>query len=128
MKGIIALCRQDVKRLLNNALFWIISATLIIIVLVVHFALPSQLSVSQPAIYVCNAPQYAEKAVAVSSAEELERLVSDTGAVGLLGTEHGIEVIHILPLGAVPSALPFGKHAVYLDGTLLYGPVSGYCP
>ncbi len=94
MKGIVALCKQDVKRLLNNALFWIISATLIIIVLVVHFALPSQLAVVHPEIYIYNAPQYAEKATPVSSADKLEQLVRDTEGIGILGTDHGIEVIH----------------------------------
>ena len=94
MNGIIALCRQDIKRLLNNALFWIISVTLILVVLVVHFALPSQLTVTRPEIFVCNAPQYAGKAAVLSNAEELEQLVKDTGAIGILGTDRGLEVIH----------------------------------
>ena len=44
MNGIFALCVQDFKRLLTNALFWVLTVTLVIIILVVNFALPGEVS------------------------------------------------------------------------------------
>jgi len=44
VNGIFALCVQDFKRLLTNALFWVLTVTLVIIILVVNFALPGEVS------------------------------------------------------------------------------------
>lgn len=94
MRGLWALCVQDAKRLLSNALFWVVTVTLAVIVLVVNFALPAQLGAHETTIYSYNLPQYAEKTVVLSSKAELEAVVAETESLGLVGSEKGIEVIH----------------------------------
>ena len=44
MKSILSTCAQDSKRLLTNALFWVLTATLAVIVLVVDLALPKEMA------------------------------------------------------------------------------------
>ncbi|MDD3213728.1 MAG: ABC transporter permease [Eubacteriales bacterium] len=88
MSRIAALCLQDFKRLLANALFWVITATLVLIVLVVNFALPKTVAGEDYPLYTyqINIPG----ATAVESEARLRELVRDSGAVGLLGTDGGI--------------------------------------
>lgn len=95
MNGILALCIQDIKRMRSNALFWVISVTLIVIILVVNFALPKELGAGEMAIYSYNAPAYGQQTIVLSSEAELREQVSKGGAIGIIGGENqGIRVIH----------------------------------
>lgn len=95
MNGILALGVQDFKRLLTNALFWVITATLIIVVLVVNFALPESVSGEDYRIYTYNTDYSADASTAVSSEAELRRAVKENGGIGLLGAGDGsLTVLH----------------------------------
>lgn len=96
MKAVLALCVQDFKRLLNNALFWVTTATLVVVILVVNFALPGRMSGhSDYALVSYGTTHYGASSRAVDSEKELRRLVTDEGAVGLLGTHDGsVTVVH----------------------------------
>jgi ABC-type Na+ efflux pump permease subunit len=94
MSGLLALGIQDFKRLLKNALFWVITATLVIIVAVVNFALPASISEESYSLYSYNTAFPADS-VAVDSEEELRRLVREEGGVGLMGNGEGlVTVLH----------------------------------
>jgi len=95
MSGVLALGIQDFKRLLTNALFWVITVTLVIIIAVVNFALPENISEEGYRIFTYNTNYDAAEATAVDSEDELRRMVIENGAVGLLGTGNGgITVLH----------------------------------
>ncbi|RCX08499.1 fluoroquinolone transport system permease protein [Anaerobacterium chartisolvens] len=89
MNGIIALGIQDFKRLLTNALFWVITVTLILIIVLVNFALPENISQENYRIFTYNADYLAGQAAAVSSEEELRQAVKESGSIGLLGNDDG---------------------------------------
>lgn len=94
MNGILALFTQDFKRLLTNALFWIITVTLVLIIIVVNFVLPKDVSNDhlQLVSYHVDVGILSET---VRNEAELRRRVSDDGAVGLLGSDVGtITVVH----------------------------------
>lgn len=94
MSGLLALAIQDFKRLLNNALFWVITATLVLIVAVVNFALPAGLSEESYSVYSYHS-DFAAGAVAVGSEEELRRMVREAGGIGLLENDDGsVTVVH----------------------------------
>jgi hypothetical protein len=94
MKGLLALGILDFKRLLKNALFWVITATLVIIVAVVNFALPGEVAEEGYTVYAYNTDYAAGNTVKTDSEEELRRLVREGDGVGLLGSETGVTVIH----------------------------------
>lgn len=94
MSGLLALVAQDFRRLIANALFWVISATLIIIIVFINFALPRNVSKESYDILTYRTNQYAGFPAA-GSEEELRQAVKERGAVGLLGSADGsITVLH----------------------------------
>lgn len=94
MRGVAALCAQDFKQMLKNALFWVLTATLAVIVLVVNFALPAQLASDVSEIVIYNAPQYAYLGETMDSEEALREAVARGNVVGLLGDGESLTVIH----------------------------------
>lgn len=95
MNGLLALGILDFKRLLTNALFWVITATLVVIIALINFALPPNISEESYSIFTYNTDLSAGQSTAVSSEEELRQTVKDSGAIGLLGAEDGsIIVLH----------------------------------
>ena len=56
MKGLWSACAQDMKRLLTNALFWVLTGTLAVIVLVVDLALPKEAAQQSARLITYNAP------------------------------------------------------------------------
>lgn len=95
MKGLFALMVQDAKRLLKNALFWVITATLVIIIAVINFVLPGSISEEEPGVWSYNTNYGAGAVTAVGSEEELYGTVGDNGGIGLLGNDDGsLTVIH----------------------------------
>lgn len=93
MSAIASLCIQDGKRLLTNALFWVLSATLVVIILVVDFALPAQV-VEEELQFVTYQLAAGDAGTAVSSREEVYAAVREGGAVGLIGENGGVTVVH----------------------------------
>lgn len=95
MSGIFALGIQDFKRLMTNAFFWVIIATLVVIIAVVNFALPENISEEDYSIYTYNTDYSAELSTAVGSEAELRLAVKENGTIGLLGKSDGsITVLH----------------------------------
>ncbi len=106
MKTILYLVLQDFKRLLTNAFFWILSVTLILLVLVLNFALPENeagTDFSFASFNTGNAPSMKN----TGSAEELYDLVSSGGYIGLDGSSEGIVIVH-------PDLNPMTLNAVAL--------------
>ncbi|MBS4535660.1 ABC transporter permease [Clostridium sp. D2Q-14] len=89
MSGILALGIQDFKRLLTNALFWVITATLVLIIVLINFALPENISEEGYHIFSYYTDYYADQTTAVSSEEELRQAVKENGTIGLLGNDDG---------------------------------------
>ena len=94
MRSLLSMCVQDFRRLLANALFWVITATLVLLLAVIHFALPHTV-VEEPGqvlgFGLAN-PGFAFTQVASESA--LRDAVRDTGALGLLEGPEGLTVLH----------------------------------
>jgi len=94
MNGLLALGIQDFKRLLKNALFWVITATLVVIILVINFALPQNIAEEDYSIYTYNT-DYSGLSTAVGSEAELRQMVKENEAIGLLGADDGsITILH----------------------------------
>ena len=95
MRGIWALCRQDFKRMLNNALFWIISVTLVLIILIVNLALPKSLQGEDHMLVSYNIPSFEAYSTVAKDEEALRKTVADENAIGFIGREDGsITVVH----------------------------------
>lgn len=91
MKGILALCAQDVKRLVANALFWIICVMLVVIIVFVNFVIPAEPAAQNFSLITYNTglPSDAESREALLSA------VKGGDAVGIAGNPDGtITVVH----------------------------------
>lgn len=110
MNGILALGIQDFKRLLTNALFWIITATLILIVLVMNFVLPKTVAGGDSTFYTCHVT--VPGGIPVESEALLRQLVRENGSVGLLGSDGG--ALTVLNPG-------LSKKTVQAITTLLFG-------
>lgn len=94
MNALLALMLQDCKRLLSNALFWVISVTLLAIVLLVNFALPKSL-LPETARIVTFQTTPKIPAEPLQNEAELYRLVAEERAIGLIGAPDGsIRVVH----------------------------------
>lgn len=95
MNGLVALGIQDFKRLLTNALFWVITATLVVIIMVVNFALPENTSEESYTIFTYNIGFPAGNFTSVDSEEALRKSVKDNEAIGLMSDgDGGITVFH----------------------------------
>ena len=89
MSGILALGIQDFKRLLSNALFWVITVTLVLIIALINFALPQSTTQSQYRIFAYHTAISNGQVVTVESEKELRQAVQKGEAIGLLGQEDG---------------------------------------
>jgi len=94
MKGILLLCVQDFKRLLTNALFWVLAGTLVVMVLVVDLALPKKLAPEEFGIVTYNISQTIPDAEVMDSEEAVREAVRNNDKIGLIGGTDGITVVH----------------------------------
>ena len=94
MKSILYPCVQDGKRLLTNALFWVLSATLIVIVLVVDFALPKQSAEEDYRLVTYHAPAVFSEGEPMASTDLLREAVRKGGAIGVSFDESGVTIVH----------------------------------
>ena len=94
MKSILSTCAQDAKRLLTNALFWVLTGTLVIIVLVVNLALPKELSSGQVEAVTYNAPADVPFGTPAESEEALREQVRQGDAIGFVFGETGLTIVH----------------------------------
>ena len=93
MTAIFALVQQDFRRLLKNALFWVVSATLILILLAIHFIFPKSMEVSPPLLVSFQAPAYAQVSQAMESEAAVRQAVAEQQAIGFLVDEQGQTVV-----------------------------------
>lgn len=95
MKAIGALVLQDLKRLLKNALFWVVSVTLVLIVLLVQFVFPKSVSMDAPLLVSFQAPSYSTMTRVVDSEAALRKVVAEEQAIGFLGDAEGnLTILH----------------------------------
>ncbi len=94
MKGILCSGIQDTKRLLTNALFWVLTATLAVIVLVVDLALPRETTQEEYSLVTYQAPAGWTAGEPAESYEALVEAVRQGGAVGVLFDADGITIVH----------------------------------
>ena len=94
MNSILSTCVQDSKRLLTNALFWVLTATLLIIVLVVDLALPNETLSAELTTLTWNAPETLSFGTPAQSEDALREAVGKGDAVGFVFDEDGLTVVH----------------------------------
>lgn len=94
MKSIFSTCVQDAKRLLTNALFWVLTGTLVIIVLVVDLALPKELSSGGISLMSINAPADSPFGLPAESEESLREAVQRGDTIGFVFGEQGLTILH----------------------------------
>lgn len=94
MKKIANLFQQDFKLLLRNAIFWVISASLILIIFTVHFLIPSDFSEKGTTVTVYGMETYRDEIKRAASAEEVRNEVKTNGTVGIIYDNGNITVVH----------------------------------
>ena len=94
MKSICSTCVQDIKRLLTNALFWVLTATLAVIVLVVNLALPKEMAPETMQELTYQAPAGLAFGTPAESEQALREAVQDGAAVGFVFAEEGVTIVH----------------------------------
>lgn len=94
MKSILYSCVQDGKRLFTNALFWVLSATLVVIVLVVDFALPKQTAEEDYRLVTYHAPAAFSEGEPMASMDLLREAVRNGGTIGVSFDESEVTIVH----------------------------------
>ena len=94
MKGILSLIIQDFKRLLTNALFWVLTVTLLIIILVVNFALPEKIDMDEHDIVTYNLTGFDLYTRALDSEDAVFEAVKSDNSIGIIGKSAGITIVH----------------------------------
>lgn len=87
-------CVQDIKRLLTNALFWVLTATLVVIVLVVNLALPKEVALEGAELVTWNAPAGLPFGTAAQSEEALRETVRKGDAIGFIFGADGLTIVN----------------------------------
>ena len=94
MKRLFRICAQDMRRLLTNALFWVLTGTLAVIVLVVDLALPKETSQQNYRLVTYHAPAAFAAGEEQESFEALEQAVRAGDAIGVAFGADGITIVH----------------------------------
>lgn len=94
MKSILSACAQDGKRLLTNALFWVLTGTLAVIVLVVDLALPKETSQQDYRLVTYHAPAALASLDRVESEEALREAVRQGDAIGVSFDANQLTIVH----------------------------------
>jgi ABC-type transport system involved in multi-copper enzyme maturation permease subunit len=93
MNAIVALVQQDFRRLLKNALFWVVSATLILILLAIHFIFPKSMVMSPPLLVSFQASAYEKITQVLESEADVRQAVAEQQAIGFLEDDQGQTII-----------------------------------
>lgn len=83
MKRFFLMLEQDFKLLLRNAIFWVITASLAVIVLTVNFVIPKDFTALKTAVAVYGTGYDIPGAVVLHDAGAVKQYVADRGALGL---------------------------------------------
>lgn len=94
MGKIISLMVQDTKLMVRNAIFWVITVTLILIVLSVHFLIPGDFNSSGQHLVSWNLDTVYPGITPLESREAVEESVRKDGTIGLIQEGDTIILIH----------------------------------
>lgn len=137
MNGVLMLCVQDFKRLLSNALFWVLTVSLAAIVLVVNFALPSKMDIGTKSVVTYGFESQKLPLESLGSVDDVISSVKVNSSVGIVNEKGKITVynpnlsqkaITAIVAGILPTSehekvmiesiegfsepVPFNKHTV----------------
>lgn len=94
MKAVAALLAQDLKLLLRNALFWVVTASLAVIVLTVRLLIPADFGMGREAVAVHGLGFPVPGALEMGSAADVEKAVAAGDAVGLVADGRTVTLLH----------------------------------
>jgi fluoroquinolone transport system permease protein len=94
MTAVVSLLTQDGRLLLRNAIFWVVSATLVAIVLTVHLVIPAEPSDARGDLALVGFSDAPAGATVLDSREALEEHVRRSGAIGVVRDDDGLTVVH----------------------------------
>ena len=94
MRTIINLMIQDTKLLLRNSLFWIVTATLILIVVTIQFLIPEGNTDISQSIVSYNLSGNFSTIQSMQSSEEVYEMVRKNNSIGFIEENGEITVIH----------------------------------
>ncbi|MFZ5967773.1 MAG: hypothetical protein ACOYVK_11455 [Bacillota bacterium] len=94
MKKIINLFQQDFKLLLRNAIFWVISVSLILIVLTANFLIPAEFSTNETTMIIYGMDIRGGGIKTAASPEEVRNDVKANGTVGIIYEAGKVTVVH----------------------------------
>jgi len=93
MNRVFPLIVRDAKLLLRNAIFWVMSAALVLIVLTVRFVIPEDFSGAETTLIVYGIENPSGGTITAQSAEEAAELVRKTGGIGVIREGEGYTVL-----------------------------------
>ncbi len=94
MKRILNLVLQDIRLLLRNALFWVITCSLVVIILTVHFLIPEDFNTNTQHIVSWNLKLELPATTPLESEQAVLDSVKQEGTVGFIQNEDNITLIH----------------------------------
>lgn len=94
MKQVCNLLSQDLKLLLRNAIFWVISVSLVLIVITVNWLVPAEAELDSRSLVVYGMQLPVPGVQVAESPEAVRELVENTDAIGLINTGGGLTVVH----------------------------------
>jgi len=94
MKRILPMIVQDFKLLLRNAIFWVITVSLVVIVIVVQFLVPGDFSVSGVSLAVYGFSEEIPGAKTMEDAKAVEKYVAETGSAGIINESGKLTLLH----------------------------------
>ncbi len=94
MKRFALSLERDFKLLLRNAIFWVMTATLVAIILTVNFIVPEDFSASKTQVAVYGLDYTVPGAKVLRSAEEVEQYITDNAGLGIIFENGRYTLIH----------------------------------
>jgi hypothetical protein len=94
MRAVTNMLEQDLKLLLRNALFWVMAATLVFIILTVRFLIPEDFSATPSALATYGFGGGVPGATMLEDPAAVESLVRETGAVGAVRQGDELTILH----------------------------------
>jgi hypothetical protein len=94
MSAVASLLSQDVRLLLRNAIFWVVSATLVAIVLTVHLVIPAAPSPADVDVALYGFLETVPGATTLDGPEAVDEHVRRSGGVGAVRDATGVTVVH----------------------------------
>lgn len=94
MRRVVSLFGQDLRLLLRNAIFWVISVSLVLIVITVNWLIPADTDLAANNLVVYGLQLSGEGIQVVESPQAVRELVQSTGVTGLIKIDDQLTVVH----------------------------------